>query len=171
MRAIGAAWAAGEIDVAKEHAASETVRRRLARFFDAAASLTEASADAPQVIVGSPPGSLHELGSFAFAVACRRAGVRVLYLGANVPLESWLGAVRETGAAVVVMAAVTPTDVPSVIAVLEALVSLPGARTCLVGGAYAHDVPERLGAIHLAQPIEDALVGLLAILEPTAAPA
>ncbi len=36
LRGIGDAWSAGEIDVAVEHAASETIRRRLARFFDAA---------------------------------------------------------------------------------------------------------------------------------------
>ena len=36
LRAVGRAWADGELDVAAEHAASETVRRRLARFFDAA---------------------------------------------------------------------------------------------------------------------------------------
>ena len=36
LRAVGRAWADGTLDVAAEHAASETVRRRLARFFDAA---------------------------------------------------------------------------------------------------------------------------------------
>ena len=36
LRAVGVAWARHEIDVGAEHAASETVRRRLARFYDAA---------------------------------------------------------------------------------------------------------------------------------------
>ena len=40
LRAIGIAWAQDEIDVGAEHAASETVRRRLARFYDAAGSVT-----------------------------------------------------------------------------------------------------------------------------------
>ena len=37
-RAVGDGWSEGSIDVAMEHAASETVRRRLARFYDAVAS-------------------------------------------------------------------------------------------------------------------------------------
>ena len=35
LRAVGDGWSEGSIDVAMEHAASETVRRRLARFYDA----------------------------------------------------------------------------------------------------------------------------------------
>ncbi len=57
LRAVGDGWADGSIDVAMEHAASETVRRRLARFYDAVAS-----DGPPDVIVGLPPGGHHELG-------------------------------------------------------------------------------------------------------------
>ena len=52
-------------------------------------------------MVGLPPGSHHELGAFAFAVAARRAGLNVLYLGANVPIEGWIQTVLESTAAVV----------------------------------------------------------------------
>ncbi len=161
LRAIGEAWAAGTIDVAKEHAASETIRRRLARFFDAAG----VTGPRPQVIVGAPPGTQHELGAFAFAVACRRVGLSVLYLGANVPLASWVSTVRETAAPVVVMAVVTRADVPTATAVIDAVAREPHAPTCLVGGASAGEVPKQPGTIHLAQPIEDSVAAVLAILE------
>lgn len=161
LRAIGEAWAAGTIDVAKEHAASETIRRRLARFFDAAG----VAGSRPQVIVGAPPGTQHELGAFAFAVACRRAGLSVLYLGANVPLASWVSTVRETTAPVVVMAVVTHADVPTATSVINAVAKEPHAPTCLVGGASAGEVPKQPGTIHLAQPIEDSVAAVLAILE------
>ena len=108
LRGIGRAWAIGELDVAAEHAASETVRRRLARFFDAA----RGGGDRPQVLVGMPPAGHHELGAFAFAVACRRAGLEVLYLGADVPLESWLRTVRETAVPAVVLGAVATRTRP-----------------------------------------------------------
>ena len=52
LRAIGEDWAEGTIDVAMEHAASETIRRRLARFYDAAVDLSSPL----DVIVGLPPG-------------------------------------------------------------------------------------------------------------------
>ena len=92
LRAVGRAWADGTLDVAAEHAASETVRRRLARFFDAARGPMVQT----RLLVGMPPGGDHELGVFAFAVACRRAGQAVAYLGSDVPLESWMRMVRET---------------------------------------------------------------------------
>ncbi len=166
LRAIGEAWAAGTIDVAKEHAASETVRRRLARFFDAAG----AAVPRPQVIVGAPPDAQHELGAFAFAVGCRRAGLSVLYLGANVPIASWVATVRETAAPVVVLAVVTEPDVAAATAVIRAVAGERHAPTCLVGGAAAGEVSRQLGAIHLAQPIEDAVAAVRAILAPQGPP-
>ena len=99
MRAVGDDWASGEIDVAQEHAASETVRRRFSRAFDAAGS----PGRPVDVIVGLPPGRQHELGALAFAVAARRAGLGVLYLGANVPVESWVAALDRTDARLVVL--------------------------------------------------------------------
>ena len=39
----------------------------------------------PGVVVGLPPGGRHELGALAFAVAARRAGLAVTYLGADLP--------------------------------------------------------------------------------------
>lgn len=160
LRAIGEAWAAGDVDVAAEHAASETVRRRLARFFDAAG---RGDRD-PRVVVGLPPDGRHEIGAFAFAVACRRVGLDVLYLGANVPLESWLETVRETGAPVVVLGAVTSSDVAAAGAVVRALRSVSPAPACLVGGPSAHELPDALGAVRLPEPIDDAVDAVVEIL-------
>ena len=67
LRAVGDGWAEGSIDVAMEHAASETVRRRLARFYDAVASRRRPGRDrraaarcAPRDrragVRGAPPG-------------------------------------------------------------------------------------------------------------------
>ena len=64
------------------------------------------STDTPDVIVGLPPGGRHELGALAFAVAARRRGVNVLYLGADVPLTGWLTAVESTSAVVAILGVV-----------------------------------------------------------------
>lgn len=162
LRAVGEGWSAGEIDVASEHAASETVRRRLSRLFDAAGR----SIWGPAVVVGLPPGSHHEIGAFAFAVAARRAGLAVLYLGANVPLESWLRTVRETGAPVVVLGVVTSGDVTSAAVVAEALRTVAQPPTCFLGGPLARQVPVEPAA-WLPAPIE---VAVNRILEAVDAP-
>ncbi len=161
LRTIGDAWSTGEIDVAVEHAASETVRRRLAQFFDA----TGHGERIPKVIVGLPPGSHHEIGAFAFAVAGRRVGLDVLYLGANVPVESWLRTVRETSAPAVVLAVVTSSDAAGTTAVITALRAMSRPPRCLLGGASAHDIPESIGATLLPEPLDDAVATVVDVVD------
>jgi DNA-binding transcriptional MerR regulator/methylmalonyl-CoA mutase cobalamin-binding subunit len=167
MRAIGIAWARDEIDVGAEHAASETVRRRLARFYDAA-GLGER---VPRVIVGLPPDGQHEIGAFAFAVAARRAGLEVLYLGANVPLESWLRTVHETTAPVVVIGVVTPSDVVAGGVVIDALGASARPPICLVGGPLSADSLDGLGTIRLPEPLDDAVAAVARLLGSDERPA
>jgi methanogenic corrinoid protein MtbC1 len=167
LRGIGDAWSTGEIDVAVEHAASETVRRRLARFFDAAGRGDRI----PKVVVGLPPEGHHEIGAFAFAVAARRVGLDVLYLGANVPLESWLRTVRETGAPVAVIAVVTESDIAAAMVVVEALRTTSRPMICAVGGALAGGVPDALGAVRLPESLDDAVAALARLVGPSGASA
>lgn len=161
LRAVGRAWAVGELDVAAEHAASETVRRRLARFFDAARGRT----GRPQVLIGMPPGGQHELGVFAFAVACRRAGLEVLYLGANVPLESWLRMVRETKVPAVILGAVATVDSASLGVVVDAIQTIDQPPTCFAGGPAALDAHVTSGAVGLPASLDDAVAMVLAAVE------
>ena len=160
MGAIGIAWAQDEIDVGAEHAASETVRRRLARFYDAAGLGDRV----PRVVVGLPPDGQHEIGAFAFAVAARRAGLGVLYLGANVPLESWLRTVQETAVPVVVLGVVTPSDVVAAGVVIDALGQSARAPICLVGGPLSADSLEALETIRLPTPLDDAVAAVAKLL-------
>jgi DNA-binding transcriptional MerR regulator/methylmalonyl-CoA mutase cobalamin-binding subunit len=85
VAALGTAWAVGRIDVAAEHLASAAVQRRLAALFD----LGGRPGGGHPVVVGLPPGCRHEIGTLAFAVALRRYGVDVLYLGPDTPVASW----------------------------------------------------------------------------------
>jgi methanogenic corrinoid protein MtbC1 len=73
------------------------------------------------VLVGLPPDSRHELGALGFAVALRRLGVDVLYLGADVPVESWVDAATESAAQAAVVGVVTSRDVSPAIDVANTL--------------------------------------------------
>jgi DNA-binding transcriptional MerR regulator/methylmalonyl-CoA mutase cobalamin-binding subunit len=161
LRGIGLAWSVGELDVAGEHAATETLRRRLARFFDAAG----AGGGRSQVLVGMPPGGRHELGAYAFAVACRRAGTHVLYLGVDVPGESWLRTARETVIPVVVLGVVTAADASAAAAVVDALGMLDRPPVCFGGGPAAHDLRLLSGASELPPGMDDAVAVVHAALE------
>ena len=159
LRALGAAWGDEDLDVAQEHVASETIRRRLARFYDVAAR----GGSAGPVVVGMPPAGRHELGALSFAVAGRRAGLDVLYLGANVPLESWLRTMRETGGRIAVLGVVTRDDAIDAARVVERLRALPAPPLCLIGGPARHDVPPGPGIVHLPEDTDEAVALTIAL--------
>ena len=87
-----------------------------------------------------PPAGHHELGVFAFAVACRRAGHGVAYLGADVPLVSWLRLARETAVPAIVLGAVTREDAAAVDLVVDAIGTMDGPPVCFTGGPASLDV-------------------------------
>lgn len=162
MHAIGEAWVNGVIDVGAEHAASETVRRRLAGFFRSAG----VGEGLPEVVIGLPPDGDHDLGAFAVAVAARRAGIRVLYLGANVPQASWLRTTRETGAPLAVIGVVTPPDVDAAVRVIASLRGTDRPPICLVGGPLAADPAIPSDVDRLSGRLDEAVAVMERLLRP-----
>ena len=130
LREVGRGWESGKLSVAAEHAVSNTIHRRLAVQYEAA----RRPGERPHVVIGLPPGSRHDLGALAFAVALRRLGLDTLYLGADVPIESWVRSLRQTGAPLAVIGAVTRADVDAARAVVAAIREELPEVTCLVGG-------------------------------------
>lgn len=149
--ALGDSWAAGRLSVAAEHAASAAIARRLAAAYQAGAI-----AGRPAAVVGLPPGSRHELGALAFAVALRRRGVGVLYLGPDVPVDAWVDVTRRTRARAAVIAVVTEADRAPATAVVEAL-HAEGVPIVAAGGVAATaDVSTSDGLLVLPQRVVEA---------------
>lgn len=149
---LGQAWADGELDVAAEHAASAAIHRRLSALYEAAASVGE-----PKLVVGLPPGGRHELGALAFAVAVRRLGVGVLYLGPDVPVASWVHVIGQSKARVAVVAVVQEADRIATLEVAEALRATGRSPTLAVGGANARwEGAEEAGIVVLPDRINEA---------------
>jgi DNA-binding transcriptional MerR regulator/methylmalonyl-CoA mutase cobalamin-binding subunit len=150
LHALGDAWAAGEVDVAGEHAASAAAVRRLGLAFEAAGR-GPFTASAP-MLVGLPPGTRHEVAALAFATAARRAGLAVVYLGADVPVDSWVAAVDRTGARAVALGVVIDRDVAAASDVVRALraaepnliIGVGGGRAGSVEGSELLRLPDRL---------------------------
>lgn len=160
LRSIGDDWSDGAVDVAMEHAASETIRRRLARFYDAVASST----GVPDLIIGLPPGGHHEIGALAFAIAARRRGLDVLYLGADVPLDSWRVAVEATGARLTVIGVVAAGDVAAADLVVRTLRALARPPIAALGGRRAREVPGvDDGMVVLPERIDEAIDVILGL--------
>lgn len=159
LRALGEAWAAGSVDVAGEHAASAAAVRRLSMSFEAAGG----SGATPPLLVGLPPGARHEIGSLAFATAARRAGLPVVYLGADVPSASWVAAVHATDARAVAIGVVTEGDVVAANAVVSALRDRHPRLTVAVGGRHREQVGDG-AVVRLPEAVEEAVEALRAAL-------
>jgi MerR family transcriptional regulator, light-induced transcriptional regulator len=149
LRALGDAWDSGTVDVAGEHAASAAVARRLSMAFEAAGSPTGGSAP---ILVGLPPGARHELAALAFATAARRAGLPVVYLGPDVPVASWIAAVRQTAARAIAFGVVMGEDVAAADDVVRAVrgvhpdlvIAVGGRESAEVGNGAVLRLPDRL---------------------------
>lgn len=144
---LGDAWAAGRISTAGEHLASHAVMRRLAICYEAAAS----GGHGPRIALGMAPGSRHEIGLLAFAVAARRRGMNTDYLGADLPIDDWLGILDERDLAAVVLALPTRADIDATGAVVTALLERRPGLVVAVGGAEQQHAPE--GALRLGHDI------------------
>jgi DNA-binding transcriptional MerR regulator/methylmalonyl-CoA mutase cobalamin-binding subunit len=149
LRALGDAWGSGAVDVAGEHAASAAVARRLSMAFEAAGSPTGGR---PPILVGLPPGTRHELGALAFATAARRAGLPIVYLGPDVPVQSWIAAVAQTGARAITFGVLIDRDVAAADDVVSAvraahpdlLIAGGGRASADVGNGDILRLPDRL---------------------------
>jgi len=147
---LGLAWRDGRVTVAGEHFASAGAQRRLARLFDTAPA---PAATAPHAVVGLARGSRHELGVLAFAVLLRRHGVRVTYVGGDLPGEAWLSTVRALAPDAVVVGVPTPEDVPAVREVVSTVAAHAPAVLIGVGGGHQDRIAE---GVHLGHDVSAA---------------
>ena len=160
VAALGSAWEDGRLDVAGEHLASAAVQRRLASLFD----LAGAPRAGPVTVVGLPSGARHEIGTLAFAVALRRRGSNVLYLGQDVPTSSW---VHVTGGRVAGAVIGVPRleDVAAAREVVDALHrERPGLRVAL-GGPGAGEAAQPGNRV-IGPRITDAAAAVVEFLSP-----
>ena len=158
LQMLGTQWRAGRVDVAGEHVVSATLHRRLGAAMEAAPQPPRG----PRVAVGLARGARHELGILAFSVILRRAGVDVVYLGADLPAQHWVTVVQRHRPPAVVIGAPTETDV---LAVRETVAALQAARPQLpvyVGGGAQFEVGQ--GTVPLGHSVAAAAQTLAAAL-------
>lgn len=133
---LGRAWERAEVDVVGEHTASHAVMRRLSMAFAAAASVLRG----PRVAIGLPAGSHHELGALAFATTARRRGLAVVYLGADLPVASWVRAVRAFPTRAAVLTVPTAGDRDAALETVQTLRKASPDMVVAVGGGASADL-------------------------------
>ncbi|MGW6058318.1 cobalamin B12-binding domain-containing protein [Streptomyces sp. NPDC055189] len=108
---VGAAWAANDISVAQEHAATAISERCVA----AVAEATAPALFGPftgRVLVACVNGEWHALPALLISEVLRLRGWRVDYLGAQVPTEHLVEHVYRTRAQAVLLSSSIPTLLP-----------------------------------------------------------
>ncbi|PKQ23790.1 MAG: hypothetical protein CVT65_06335 [Actinobacteria bacterium HGW-Actinobacteria-5] len=155
LDSIGQGWAAGRLDVAQEHFISAGVMRRLAAAFDAAGN----SRAGRHVVIGLAPGATHEIATLAFATMLRRRGLRVTYLGPDLPVTSWVRAAGEARPEAMVVGAPRVADADAAQEVVHALLEAAPHTRVYAGGPGATPGRELTGTTLAASAdwLEDAL--------------
>ena len=102
-----------------------------------------------KVAIGTVKGDLHDIGKNLVASLLEGGGFEVIDLGADVPPEKFIEAIREKGAQIVCLSALLTVTMPSMKTTIEAL-KQAGVRDkvkVLVGGApVTRQYAEEIGA-------------------------
>jgi methanogenic corrinoid protein MtbC1 len=144
LREIGDRWEKKQLSIAAEHFGSTIVRTRLQ---DLLASEARRRPNAAKVVCACPDGELHEGGLLAFAVHAAGAGLDVIYLGADTPIEEILATAEATQARTVALSITRPLGRPLRNLLISRLSSWKSGgmdRRVLLGGAGATREQERL---------------------------
>ncbi|HEY7769059.1 MerR family transcriptional regulator [Longimicrobium sp.] len=84
VREVGDLWACAEIGVAEEHFASALIREKLAGIME---DLDTGTARGPEAVCVGLAGERHEFGLMGICINLATRGWRVLYLGADLPMD------------------------------------------------------------------------------------
>ena len=164
LKAIGHGWSVRSVSIAQEHMATAVIRRVLGWIL----GLYQAAAEAPGIVVATPPGEGHEMGALMVAVSAAAEGWAVTYLGPDLPADDLLAAARQTRARAVGLSIVDPGRSDSLADVLrEVRAGLPEGVLLLLGGAAAGELRDEAEAIG-AEVIES-LPEMRAVLQRVAA--
>lgn len=147
MSAIGARWAAGNLEIFVEHRASNIAMRLIGQF---GPRFARRGVSKGTVVLGSPADEMHTLSTSMVADLIRFEGWNVSDVGANMPAEAFAEAIRQGEDVVAVCIGVTmPGSLPAAQATIGAIRKVvPRDLPILVGGAGvpSDEVARKLGA-------------------------
>jgi MerR family transcriptional regulator, light-induced transcriptional regulator len=158
LRTVGERWEDGTLSVAEEHLVSEAVRSRLGHLLGDAGGGVRGLA-----VLACAPGERHELGLMMTAIALRRDGWKVVYLGADTPLVDALALATRLDSRILGIS-LANADRASALEHVLARDGLPEGLVLVVGGGGASTaVAERLGGIYAGPELDRAVEAVRAL--------
>jgi len=92
LERIGVLWMTGHINPAQEHLVSNIIRQKIIVGIDSGNSLLSVD---KTVLLFLPEGEFHELGLLYIHYLMKSRGVKVLYVGSNIPTDDLQYVIRE----------------------------------------------------------------------------
>ncbi len=154
LRNLGSNWRSRRSGIAEEHFYASWLRNRLGARFHHAFS----QASGARILCACVPGSYHETGLMLFSISALTRGYRVLYLGADLPLDQIAAVTDRSGARGVVLSSRESIDA-SMEKQLADLLSAVGVPVLLGGPGGDKPLPlfEEAGGVRLGSRIAVAL--------------
>jgi methanogenic corrinoid protein MtbC1 len=153
LQTIGRRWERGELTVADEHAASEAVRSRLGHLLGDSGGGLRGTA-----VLACAPGERHELGLMMLALALRRDGWKVIYLGADTPVADAIALAQRESATVL---GLSMTTAERAAALRRAALDVDGLTVVIGGPAATAGLAKQLKARHVGgKRIADAVAAV-----------
>ena len=151
MSMIGQQWREGNLRIASEHLASVVVRS----FIDSIRTTLQVPDDAPNLLVTTPLGQMHELGALFVSALAATEGWQTTYLGCNISAADIAVAAQRQGARAIALSIVYSIDKETLRDELSQLRQHLGRGAVIIaGGAGAsqcRDILEHVDAIYVDQ--------------------
>ncbi len=146
IQKVGESWQAGDIRPSHEHICTSVVREILMTPVPG----SQVAASAPEVVISTPVGEVHELGALLVASSARDLGWRVTYLGPNLPTEEIVACARARKARAVALSVVYPDQCPVIQEKLRKIRNLlPESMALIIGGRAARGYSEQLTDLNI----------------------
>ncbi len=154
LKIIGEEWYLGKASVQQEHFASSLAVRRLETLISAAPQPTRLQT----VLVGCPQGELHTFPALLLSLFLQRTGLKVVYLGADNPIEQMDAAITAIRPDLVVL---STQQLVTAASLCSMALTLRGRGTPLAyGGLIFNRLPalrERIPGNFLGESLEEAV--------------
>ena len=166
LHEIGQGWYQDRVSAQQEHFASSLASRRLQTLI----SMTPPPNRSQTILLGCPPGELHTLPITQLDLFLRRRGIRVINLGADIPIDQMVATVLQLQPDLIIMAAQTLRTAANLQNTFIAL--LASGKRLAYGGLIFNHIPAlrgRIPATFLGEDIAASISKVEALLTGKAA--
>jgi excisionase family DNA binding protein len=158
LRTIGDGWGRGELSVGDEHKVTAVAARLIGRL---GPRFVRRGRKRGTIVLGGAPGDPHALAVAMLADVLRGHGYRIVELGANAPLDSFLEAVEAEPVVAVGVSLADPACTPGAAGLVAAVRAASDAPVLIGGPVTDAALAAELGADGWAPDAETAAATIL----------